>query len=158
MRIRGAILSGLEVETEQAAQKKSLGLSTIVERLESLREVLPKRGSQSLDSWVNTVVSVAIGVLLDSGEEQHVADDHASSNPYASAELQCLQRKLTSSVSRLPPREATVIRLHYFEHQEFQFIAEEMHISKGRVSQLHQRALTRLKQILRADSESKLEL
>ena len=158
LRIRGAILNGLESETEQAAQQKVHGLSAITERLESLRVGTPARERQSLDGWVNAVVSVAIGVLLESDEEDHPADDNVVANPYASVELLFLRRRLKSSIHLLSPREAKIIELHYFEHQEFQLIAQQMKISKGRVSQLHAQGLAKLQKILKTPSNTTTEL
>jgi RNA polymerase sigma factor for flagellar operon FliA len=148
-RIRGAILTGLESETELAAQQKYRGTTCIAERLESLRDPLnDKRSASSLEGWVSTVVSVAMGLLLERDDAEHPADESINANPYASIEILCLRRKLLGGVKQLPEREAEVIRLHYFEHREFQIIAEELKVSKGRVSQLHARALMRLKQTL----------
>jgi len=79
-------------------------------------------------------------------------------NPYASVELFHLRKKLINSVEKLPPREATVIRMHYFEHEEFQLIAEQLKVSKGRVSQLHSQALEKLKCMLRTSTETEFDL
>jgi len=158
VRIRGAVLNGLELETEQAAQRKVHSISSLTERLESLRGHESKRNLSMLDTWVDTVVSVAMGLLLETGEDSHQADEEIAANPYASVELLHLRRKLMSGIGILPSREAMVVRLHYFEHQEFQFIAEEMKLSKGRISQLHAQALSRLKKIMRSENDKEIEL
>jgi len=158
-RIRGSVLNGLESETELGAQLKYRGVLNIAERLESLRATVNHRNnSETLEGLAHTVVAVAMGLLLDRGEGEQVADENVNANPYASIELLYLRRKLLCGVRQLPQREADVIRMHYFEHREFQVIAEELKISKGRVSQLHARALLRLKQLLHSSGTAHAEL
>lgn len=158
IRIRGSVLNGLEMETEQAAQYKARNAHHLSERLDSIRHAEIKPNSaQLLESWVNTVVSVALGVLL-TDIEQSSADQQNVANPYASVELLYVRQKLMSSLAKLSPREAAVVKMHYFEQEEFQLIAEKLNVSKGRVSQLHAQALNKLKQILRTSDEVGLDL
>jgi RNA polymerase sigma factor for flagellar operon FliA len=157
-RIRGAILNGLGSESELAAQRKAGLPSRIVERLESLTSFHAELAeSDALGHWVETVVGMAIGRLLDQ-EPQEPADESAHANPYARVELLELRSRLGNTVGKLPAREADIIRLHYFEHYEFQWIAESLAITKGRVAQLHARALLRLRDSLKSKSELDYEL
>jgi RNA polymerase sigma factor FliA len=57
---------------------------------------------------------------------------------------------LEPSVRRQPARERDVLQAHYYEQREFQDIAAVMGISKGRVSQLHARALAQIREWLNA--------
>jgi len=158
IRIRGAILNGLATETEQAAQNKAQSANHLSERLDSIRNAEIKSGSaRSLEGWVNTMVSVALGVLLTDIEQNH-SDGQSGPNPYASVELLYVRKKLLSSLTKLSPREAAVIRMHYFEQEEFQLIAEQLNVSKGRVSQLHGQALEKLKRVLRTPDETGFDL
>lgn len=148
-RIRGAILSGLDSENELAAQQKSFRGALVADRLELLRSSLGRSSNANvLEQWVQAVVTVAMGVLFERDDDDHPADESVSANPYASVELLHLRRKLQDGVGCLPEKEAQVIRLHYYEHQEFQAIAGQLKISKGRVSQLHAQALLRLKEMV----------
>jgi len=158
IRIRGSILNGLECETEQAAQNKARDSVALSERLHSIYGANVKVGvSQPLDTWVNAVVSVAMGVLLDDAQD-HPSDERSAANPYASVELLYLRKQLVAHVDKLSPREAAVIRMHYFEQEEFQLIAEQLKISKGRVSQLHGQALNKLKRFLTSQAKTRLDL
>jgi RNA polymerase sigma factor FliA len=41
-----------------------------------------------------------------------------------------------------------VLEWHYFQHESFEVAAEQMNLSKGRVSQLHRTALSKLREAL----------
>jgi len=75
-------------------------------------------------------------------------DESLAANPYAVTELAQLKRAVHSLLPSLPERERELIRRHYEEHVEFQQIALEWGVTKGRVSQLHAQALQRLRQLL----------
>jgi RNA polymerase sigma factor FliA len=68
-----------------------------------------------------------------------------SANPYAGAELAELRKIVRGAVDALPARERDLVSRHYFGQCEFQSIAEEMGVTKGRVSQLHSQALQRIR-------------
>jgi RNA polymerase sigma factor for flagellar operon FliA len=59
------------------------------------------------------------------------------------------ERKLVAAaVSKLPPRERTVVQLHYFSGVRFKLIGNMLGVSEPRISQLHSRALQRLRDML----------
>jgi len=59
-----------------------------------------------------------------------------------------LRRAVRALLPSLPERERELIRLHYEEQVEFQQIAAEWGVTKGRVSQLHAQALKRMRELL----------
>ena len=63
-------------------------------------------------------------------------------------ELAQLTSAVRSLLPELPERERELMQRHYGEHIEFQQIAAEWGVTKGRVSQLHARALRRLREKL----------
>jgi RNA polymerase sigma factor for flagellar operon FliA len=48
----------------------------------------------------------------------------------------------------LPERERSIVTLHYFHYLPFVEIAARLGVSKGRISQLHRRALEMLRESL----------
>lgn len=52
---------------------------------------------------------------------------------------------LDLAVSTLPDREASIVRWHYFDGVAFKDIASRLGVSEPRISQLHARAMTRLR-------------
>src|SRR5580704_11762598 len=55
---------------------------------------------------------------------------------------------LDRAVSRLPARDAIILRMHYFDDVPFKDIAEKLEVTPARVSQLHARALEALRGML----------
>jgi RNA polymerase sigma factor for flagellar operon FliA len=149
-RVRGAILNGLAKESELAAQRHYWA-ARAQDRVESLKRPVTDDGApaNALTDLVELTVSLAFGVLLESRAEP--ADESPSANPYAAAELGELVRRLRRAVEQLPERERSIIELHYYQHEAFQDIAARFGVTKGRVSQLHARALTRMRAAFEAE-------
>jgi RNA polymerase sigma factor for flagellar operon FliA len=82
--------------------------------------------------------------MLAQGEESaaHLAQ------PYRAVELDQTRVQLASLVGQLPPAEQRIIRMHYQQGHPFDDIAAELHVTKGRVSQVHKRALGMLRNLL----------
>jgi len=146
-RIKGAILNGLESESEVAAQR-AFWSRRARERFDSLKqhEVQGDRRA-SLEELVNLTVGLALSHIVAHDAEE-VIDETLAANPYAVTELMQLKRAVHSLLPALPERERELIRRHYDEHVEFQQIAVDWGVTKGRVSQLHAQALQRLRQLL----------
>jgi RNA polymerase sigma factor for flagellar operon FliA len=173
-RIRGAILNGLEKSTESAAQAAHRRHSRLRERTQSLQlrdigdstargESSPEgpTGDMELEPFagmVDVAIMLAMGyVLEDSGEWNPAGADRAG-DPYKSVQLARVRARLSLLVDALPQRERLIVRYHYFEHMEFQAIGEVLELSKGRVSQLHARALRLIRDSYDTLEEFDLEL
>lgn len=142
-RIRGAIINGVEKATElamQRAQRRRLRR----ERLKSLKDHEVAR--DQFARMVDLTLSLAVGYLLEESGIWNADEPDRAADPYVSLEMKRLAERLALLVNALPEREALIIRQHYFEHREFVEIADSLGISKGRVSQLHARALKLLRQ------------
>jgi RNA polymerase sigma factor for flagellar operon FliA len=146
-RIKGAVLNGLESESELAAQR-AFWSRRARDRFESLKshETQGDRRA-SLEELVSLTVGLALSHVIEH-DEGEVIDESLAANPYAVTELAQLRRAVHSLLPALPERERELIRRHYEEHVEFQQIAAEWGVTKGRVSQLHAQALQRLRQML----------
>ena len=57
---------------------------------------------------------------------------------------------LAKAVEKLPIRERNIITQHYFDGVQFRVIAKDLGVSEPRVSQLHARAVARLREYLAA--------
>jgi RNA polymerase sigma factor (sigma-70 family) len=67
-------------------------------------------------------------------------------DPCATALKVCEEAGVRRAVSRLPPREARVMRLHYGNELTFKQIGVILSVSESRAYQLHQQGLGRLRQ------------
>ncbi len=147
-RIRGAILNGLERMTERldiAAKRRQLERERISSALPALR---PLEGEALLQQLGDIGVNVAVTFILDGiglGEE---ARDAGREDPYRQVELRELGRQLGAMVARLPPRERAVLDMHYREGRTFEEIAAALDVSRPRASQLHRRAIERLRALI----------
>ncbi|HKQ31380.1 MAG TPA: sigma-70 family RNA polymerase sigma factor [Burkholderiales bacterium] len=141
-RIRGAILNGIEHATEHTAQREHRRRVRAEERLISARE---RAGSgvsgDTFDEMVDVTIALALGYILEDSGMWRTLDDDAESDPYKSYEFKRLKERMALIVQALPEREQAIMKYHYFEHMEFTDIGELLGLSKGRISQLHSRAL-----------------
>lgn len=149
-RMTGAILNGLEKLTErqqQVAIQRRLALQE--DRAASLSEM--EEGEESAENLFRRLaavgVGVALGVLLEGSGliEWQSPDNPNGFGAYEQVELKQLRDRVIALVSALPERERHIVRAHYMQDIPFQDIAAEMGVTKGRISQLHKRALDMLR-------------
>lgn len=146
-RIRGAILNGLARDTELGAQR-SFWRTRLADREKSLAPVAVEHPeSATLEELVRLVTGLAIGFVLE-GPAPDPVDETPESNPYLATELEEIRAHLRTRIGELPDREREIVREHYFEHREFQEIAARLGVTKGRVSQLHARAVARIRELM----------
>ena len=164
-RIRGAVLDGLrsldwiprslrvkakEIESAYASLEHSLLRSVTDE------EVSDHLG-MSLNEFRQTLYELSISPLVsldgvlssdDSGHDLKMADmleDPNAPQPESLLHRSGVQEILTSVLKRLPEKERLVVTLHYYEELSFKEIAEVLELSGSRVSQLHAKAIYRLR-------------
>lgn len=146
-RIRGAILSGLAHDTELAAQR-SFWRTRMADREESLAQAaLREPQSATFEDFVRLAAGLAIGFMLEAPDAEP-ADDTPEANPYLATELAQSRARLRKLVEGLPEREREIMRQHYHENREFREIAARLGVTKGRVSQLHSKAIERIRACL----------
>lgn len=146
-RIRGSILNGLSRHTELRAQRV-YWREVIAERRESLQGSRDAASPTTLEDFASLALGLAIGLMLDDPDAPERADDSVEANPYAGTELNQMRERVRTLVEQLPARERDILRRHYYEQREFQEIAADLGVTKGRVSQLHARALKRVREAL----------
>lgn len=102
-----------------------------------------------------SVVSLEDPVPNGGGHELFVGDtlEDAESDVTLELERDEQRRELVRAVEDLPPQERTVIRRYYFRGETLKDIRTELGVSESRVSQIHARAVTHLRQRIRAVAE-----
>jgi RNA polymerase sigma factor for flagellar operon FliA len=83
--------------------------------------------------------------LLDTIEDPNAAD------PEESFDAATVREQVAEAISRLPEREKLVIALYYYENLTLREIGEVLGVTESRVSQLHTKAVLRLKSRLQSD-------
>jgi len=156
-RMRGRVLDGIDSATEKQRQIAARRRAR-QERTQAIKELASdgrtagagKRGPdlQELFSVLaEASVGMALSIMLEGTgmiEEQQAIEIRA----YEHIELRQLREKLHACVGRLTQQEQSVIRLHYLDEMPVQDIAGMMNLTKGRISQIHRQALTKLKGLL----------
>jgi RNA polymerase sigma factor for flagellar operon FliA len=80
--------------------------------------------------------------------------DVGAPSPHDQVESRVARAALERAISALPEREANIVRWHYFEGVAFNEIARRFGVSEPRISQLHRRAMERMRAIM-AESGAK---
>lgn len=156
--IRGRIQDGLDASTEKYRQlevRRRLRQDRMIDvkALADERKSDGKASPAELFRYLAEVgVGLAIGVLLEGtgmhADTESEAAGTGAESAYRSLELRQLCEHVRACVARLEPQEQNVIQSHYVDDELFGDIAQRLELSKGRVSQIHRRALGRLRQML----------
>lgn len=90
-----------------------------------------------------------------SGDQVSLLDtiqDETAADPAQEMDLTDMKDRLADSIARLPEREKLVVALYYYENLTLREIGEVLGVTESRVSQLHTKAVLRLKSRLQGDS------
>jgi RNA polymerase sigma factor for flagellar operon FliA len=114
---------------------------------------------QSLTQIANTSI-VALDELWSisgsDGDQASLIDtleDPKSKDPSRLLDLSEMKARLAAAIDALPKREKIVIALYYYENLTLREIGEVLGVTESRVSQLHTKAILRLKGRLRDEIE-----
>ena len=170
-RIRGAIIDELrsldwvprsvrakarDIEEANSKLEHELGRAPsdaeLAERLqlteEELQESLLQISNSSIlaleELWMTPDSSGDKVSLLDTIEDEGAPD------PQAALDTSELKDRLGEAVQDLPERETLVIALYYFENLTLREIGEVLGVTESRVSQLHSKAVLRLRSRLKS--------
>ncbi len=89
--------------------------------------------------WDSTASSQDRVNLIDTIEDSDAPD------PSRAYRIQAVKETLASAIQRLPEREKIVIGLYYYEGLTLKEIGEVLGVTESRISQLHTKAILRLK-------------
>ena len=118
--------------------------------LEEFQESLVRISNSSVvaldELWTVSDASGDQVSLLDTIQDETAAD------PAQEMDLTDMKDRLADSIARLPEREKLVVALYYYENLTLREIGEVLGVTESRVSQLHTKAVLRLKSRLQGDS------
>lgn len=165
-RIRGAMIDGLRAmdwmpvsvrQKSKELEKAYQALENRLGRAATDNEVAEEMGlTQSQYSGLLREVAANSIISLDDflpGEEgdarkKRVLDlleDDKATDALELMELSEVRELLAKTIARLPEREKTVVYLYYFEDLTLKEIGAVLHLSESRISQLHTKAILRLR-------------
>jgi RNA polymerase sigma factor for flagellar operon FliA len=91
-------------------------------------------------------MGLAMGYILE--DTTLYLDEEREQQPsqYDSVAMQQLRQRMAALVEQLPERERLLVKYHYFNQVPFETVAEQWNLTRGRISQIHRRALERLRE------------
>ncbi len=165
-RIRGSVIDGLRAMdwVPVSIRQKTKELEKVYNELES------KLGRAASDAEVaaemgitiqafsvllkevaaNTIISLDDFLPGDEGDARKkrvldLLEDHKAADALELMELAEVKELLARSISRLPDKEKTVVYLYYYEGLTLKEIGKVLQLSESRISQLHTKAILRLR-------------
>jgi len=165
-RIRGAMIDGLRsmdwvpVSVRQKSKELEKAYLTVEARLGRAatdQEIAQELGisEQELavllkDVAATTIISLDDYLPGDEGEDKkrrivEMLEDENAVNALEMVEIQEVKDLLAKSIARLPEKEKTVVYLYYFEGLTLKEIGLTLGLSESRISQLHTKAVLRLR-------------
>lgn len=165
LRIRGAILDQIRKmdwipRTIRQRQKKIDAAIREIERdsghIATDAEIAAKMqiSEDEYQNWQNQMKVtgvVSLNEFMDQGAD--IPEDHNNSSssfvkPEEAIEKEELKKMLAESLEKLTDKEKKVILLYYYEELTLKEISEVLEVSESRVSQLHTRALQKMREKL----------
>lgn len=156
LRIRGAILDEIRKLdwVPRSLRKKQKDFTKMYTQLENtlgrtpLDEEMAKALDVSKEVYYQLLQETNVSNLISLDEYEfqgNTLKDEDEPLPEEYIQKQEIKDILTKSIEALPEREKTVITLYYFEELTLKEISSILEVSESRISQLHTKAVSRLK-------------
>jgi RNA polymerase sigma factor FliA len=146
-----------EIERANAKLEHELRRAPTDQEMADQLEVTVEEFQESLVRISNSSV-VALDELWTvsdaSGDQVSLLDtiqDPTAVDPAAEMNTTEMKDRLADAIARLPEREKLVVALYYYENLTLREIGEVLGVTESRVSQLHTKAVLRLKSRLQGD-------
>lgn len=154
-RIRGTISDALARSSEEGARYSE---RRRLER-ERLSSLAPSRAQVERDpvhALSDLAIALAIGFLLEdtAALDGSIATD-VTINGYHSIDWGEMQVCVLAEIENLPAAERTILQQHYLSGVSFKLIADMLGLSRGRISQLHRKALAQVRARLQVSEREK---
>jgi RNA polymerase sigma factor for flagellar operon FliA len=151
-RIRGALLD--ELRRNDPLTRAQRGLARQLRRAprEASEDSLAVALGLSVSALREKVSQIATATAIQATGDGHSADDAPDHGLAPDAALEARQRhtQITQAAANLPERERELLTLHYDEGQSLREIGARLGVSESRASQLHSRAIQRMRAALAA--------
>jgi RNA polymerase sigma factor for flagellar operon FliA len=173
-RIRGAIIDELRSLdwVPRSVRARAREIERVNMKLESRLQRAPTDEEMAVELKVNVEefheallqISNSTIVALDelwnvsdsSGDQVSLLDtipDHGAPDPQSVVDQGELRDRIADAIAALPEREKLVIALYYYENLTLREIGEVLGVTESRVSQLHTKAVLRLRSKLGGELE-----
>ncbi len=164
-RIRGAIIDELramdwvprsvrsrarEIERAMSELEGRLGRAPTDEEISAKLGISEEELGESLGEIARSSIAALDELWTSSGSGDQVAlidtiEDESAPDPQNTLSQTELREAIADAIARLPEREKLVVTLYYYEELTLREIGEVLGVTESRVSQLHTKAILRLK-------------
>ena len=164
-RIRGSIIDELraldwvprsvrsrarEIERAIATLEAKLGRAPTDEEISDKVGITVEELEESLTDIARSSIAALDELWSVSGEGDQISlmdtiEDESGPRPEAALDQTEMREALADAIARLPEREKLVVTLYYYEELTLREIGEVLGVTESRVSQLHTKAVLRLK-------------
>ena len=165
LRIRGSILDQIRKMDwiPRSVRQKQKQMESAIAKLESEKngvvrdEDLANELEISVDelySWQGQITGLSsLDEYYEQGNEVYAYDSRKSekNEPEAQIEQMELKKKISGAYELLKENEKKVISLYYYEELTIKEISRILELSESRISQIHTKALTKMKEYLGSD-------
>jgi RNA polymerase sigma factor for flagellar operon FliA len=134
---------------EQIAAKVGI---TVAELEESLSDIARSSIAALDELWTVSGSDGDQVALIDTIEDQDAPD------PQSTLSQTEMKEAIADAIARLPEREKLVVTLYYYEELTLREIGEVLGVTESRVSQLHTKAILRLKARLAGSARAALDV
>ena len=93
-----------------------------------------------LESQVSAATVIPLEEYLRTDAQASLED-----GPVEHAEWTEIKETLAAAIEKLPEKERTVVALYYYDEMTLKEIAAVLHLSEARISQLHTKAIFRMR-------------
>lgn len=162
IRIRGSVVDYLRVNDwiPRSLRSKYRKVEEVIDRLqqehggdvpdalvaEELGMTLAEYGKYMGD--ITTYAVVSLEEKLDENSSFDIVSEDEDNEPDLVLEKKEIKEKLASALQNLPEKERTVLELYYYSELTYKEIAEIMEVTESRISQIHTKAIAKLRIVL----------
>jgi RNA polymerase sigma factor for flagellar operon FliA len=139
-----------EIERAIADLESRLGRAPTDEEIATKLGVTEEELNESLSEIGRTSIAALDELWTVSAGGDQIAlidtiEDEQGPNPQSALDETEMREAIAEAISRLPEREKLVVTLYYYEELTLREIGEVLGVTESRVSQLHTKAILRLK-------------
>ena len=171
-RIRGAIIDELRTldwvprsvrARARQIERVNMKLEAKLQRVPTDEEMAAELGI-SLEEFHDALLQISSSTIVALDELWNVTDsggegvslldtlpDRRTPDPHVLVERSNLRERIADAISALPEREKLVVALYYYENLTLREIGEVLGVTESRVSQLHTKAVLRLRSKLASE-------